>query len=251
MPSCFFGNELGSGYMEDNPGSLFFLFELPESPRPLYYHQSLTWKSPRLIQVFWLWRLWAFSCKITLLVTILTNGLSGIFLRLSASTSTSTRLAFQGVCCINSSGRGGILRRFFLVVSLPFLFFLLLFASLLGGLSAIGVLRSCGLLFLGPGLRFFNPWVFHWLTLGTGFGCWRPTTPKAVLIGVANIKAKLEGGLGFSVDGFFDYFSEAIKLSAALLYFDLHWRPETFLEVLNHCTFLWGTIWVKFNQDRL
>ena len=153
----------------------------------------------------------------TLLVTIITNGLSTIFLKPSNSTFTSTKIALWGVYFINPGGRGGILRPFFLVVFLLFLLFLLLLPSLLRGLSVIKVLKSWGLLFLGSGLRFFDPQVLYWLPLGTGFGCWRPTTPETVLVSIAKIGARLEGGFGFSVNGFFDYFFEAIKFSATLL----------------------------------
>ena len=183
----------------------------------------------------------------TLLVIIITNGLSGILLRSFASTSISTGMALRGVGYINSGSRGGILRPFFLIASLLFLLLLFLFLSLLGGFSAIGALRSWNLLFRGLELRFFDPLVFYWLALGTGFGYRRPTTPEAVLIGVANIGARLKDGLGFGVNGFFHYFFVPIELLAALLHFDLHWRPETFPEVLNHCIFFWGTVWVKFN----
>ena len=158
----------------------------------------------------------------TFLITIVTNGLSGILLRLSASTSTSTWVAPQYVGYIKPGGRGGILKPSFLVASLPFLFLLLLFLSLLGALNAIRALKSWGLLFLGLGIRFFDPWVLHLLALGIRFGCWQSTTPEAVLIGVANIERSPEGGLGFGVNGFFNYFFKAIELSAALLYFDLH-----------------------------
>ena len=157
----------------------------------------------------------------------------------------------QSVGCINPGGRGGILRLSFSVTSLPFLFFLLLFLSLLGGLSAIEALKSWGLLFLGIRLRFFDPWVFHWLALDIGFSCWWLTTPEAVLIGIASIEARPEGNLSYDVNGFFDYFFKAIELSAALLYFNSHWRPKAFLEVLNHCTFHCSIVRVKFNHDRL
>ena len=185
----------------------------------------------------------------TLLVIIVTNGLNGIPFRSFAS--IFILVALQSVGCINPGGRDGILRPSFLVVPLPFLFLLILLPSLLRGLNAIGALRSWGFLFLGLGFRFFNPWVLHWLALGTGFGCWRSTTLKAVLIGIASIRARLEGGFGFGVNSFFDYFFKAIKFSAALLHFNLHWRPEAFSEVLNYCTFLWGTIPVELNQDGL
>ena len=178
----------------------------------------------------------------TLLVTIVINGLNWILLKLFASNSTSTRVASQSISCINLNGGGDILRPSFLVASLPFLLLLLLFPSLLKDLSAMGALKSWRFLFLGPGLRFFDVWVLHWLALGIGFSFWRPTTPKAVLICVTSIEAKPEVGLCFGVNGFFDHFFKAIKLLAALFHFDLHWRLEAFLQVLNHCTFFWGTV---------
>ena len=171
----------------------------------------------------------------TLLVIFVINGLSGIFLRPSAS--ISTWVAPWGVGCINPGGRGSILRPFFLAAPLPFLLLLLLFPSLLGGLSAIGALKSWGLLFLRLGFRFFDPWVFHGLALDTSFGYWQSTTLEAVLISVANIRTRPDGGLGFAVNGFFDYFFKGIELLAALLYFDLHWRSEAFSKVSNHCIF--------------
>ena len=177
-------------------------------------------------------------CKMTLLVTIVTNGLSGILLRPSTFISTSSGVTAWSVSCINPGGWGGILRPFFSVLSLPFLLFLLFFPSLVRGLSTIEVLSRWGFLFLGPGLRFFNPCVLYWLDLDTGFGCWRPTTLKVRLIGVAGIRIRPESGLSFGVDGFFDYFFKSIELLAALLYFNLHWRPEILLKGLNHCIFL-------------
>ena len=182
----------------------------------------------------------------TFFVTSIINYLSKIFLRPSASISLATREASRGVCYINPSGRDAILTSFFLIASFPFLFCLFFFLSLLRDLSAIGLLKSYGLLFLGPRLEFFNPWIHHWLVLDTDFGCWRPTTPEKVLIGVASIGARPDGGLGFGIKGFFDYFFKAIKLLAVLLYFDLHWKAKAFSKVSNHCTFLWGTVWVKF-----
>ena len=158
----------------------------------------------------------------TLLVTIVTNGLSGIFLRPSVSTPTSIGVTPQVVYCINLGGQGGILRPSFLVTPLPFLFFLLLLPSLLGDLSAIRALRSYGLLFLGPGLMFLDLWVLYWLTMGIGFGYGRPTTLKVMLIAVASIETRPKGGLSFGVNGFFNYFFKAIEFSSTLLYFNSH-----------------------------
>ena len=187
----------------------------------------------------------------TLLVTIITNGLSRIFLKPLASTSTFTKVALQRVVCINREDQSGILRPFFFVESFPFLLLFLLLLSLLRGLSTIGALRSWSILFLGPGHRFFNPWLFHWLALGTGFSSCQPTTLEAVVIGVTNIETRPESGFGFGVDSFFDYFFNIIELSVALLHFNLYQRPEAFLEISNHCTFFWSTIQVKFNWDGL
>ena len=187
----------------------------------------------------------------TFLIIIVINSLSGIFLKLFASTSISTGVAPQGVCCINPGGWSNILRPSFSVSSLLFLLLLFFLLSLLRGLSAIKALKSWVLWFLGPGLGFFDLWVFYWLALGIVFGYWRPTTLEVVLIGVASIGARPKGGFGFGIDGFFDYFFKAIKLSAAMLYFDLHWRLETLPEILNYCIFLWCILWVKFNQERL
>ena len=183
----------------------------------------------------------------TLLITIITNGLSGIALKSSASTSNHTGLAPWGIYCINPGGRVGFLWPSFLVASPSFLHFLLPLPSLLKALSSIKVLRSWDLLFLGPGLRFFDLWVFYWLALGTSFGCWQPTTPETVLVGVANKWAKPEGGFDFGIDCFFNYFFKTIKLSTALLHFDLHWKTKALPEVLNYCTFFWDTVQVKFN----
>ena len=174
----------------------------------------------------------------TLLVIIVINSLSGILWRPSAFISTSTGIAPRGVSCISHGGRSNILRSFFSVASLLFLFLLLFCLSLFGGLSAIGALRSWGFLFLGPVLTFFDLWILYWLASSTGFGCWWRTILKAVFICVANIGARPEGGLGFGIDSFFHYFFKAIELLAALLYFDLHWRPEALPEVLNYSTFL-------------
>ena len=99
------------------------------------------------------------------------------------STSTSTWVTPKGVCCINPSGRGGVLRFSFSVASLLFFPLLLFLWSLLGGLKAIKVLGNWGLVFLCPRFRFFNLWVFHWLALSIYFGCWRSTTLEAVVNG--------------------------------------------------------------------
>ena len=158
----------------------------------------------------------------TLLVTIVTNGLKKILLIPSTCTSTSTWIILQGVCYINPGSRGGISRPSFLVVSFLFLLFLFFLPNLLEDFSAIRVLKSWGFFFLGPRVRFFDPWVLHWQALGTSFGCWWSTTLETVLIVVASIGAKPESGFGFSVNNFFDYFYKAIKLSVALLHIDLH-----------------------------
>ena len=173
----------------------------------------------------------------TFFITIIIKGLRRIFLRPSASIFNFTKVASQDVCCINPDSRVGMLKPSFLVPSLPFLLLLPLFPSLLRVFSAIGGLRSWGLLLLGFELRFFNLYVLHWLALSTGFGCWRPTIPEAVLISIASIRARPKGGFGFGVNSFFDYFFKVIELLVALLYFNLDWKPEALPKVLNYCIF--------------
>ena len=159
-------------------------------------------------------------------------------------------VASSGDFCVDFDGRDGT----FLILGISFIPLAVLFFSLLslfGALNAVGVLRSWDLLLLGRRLRIFDLWLFYWLVLGTGFGCWRLTTPETGLIDIASIETRLEDSLGFGVDGFFDYFFETIEFSAALLYFDLHWKTKAFSEISNHCIFFLGTIRIKFNQDRL
>ena len=112
-------------------------------------------------------------------------------------------LTFVGVGGIDPRGRYGA----FLGMTIPFILaivLLLLLPSFLGVLTAFRALRSWGLQFLRSELRFLDLWVLHWLALGTYFAYWRPTTPEAVLIGLASIGAGRESGLGLRVDGFFD-----------------------------------------------
>ena len=178
----------------------------------------------------------------TFLVTIITNGLSGIPLRPFAS--TSTWVIPRGISCINPDGRDGILRPPFSIAPLPFLLLLLLFSSLLRGLSTIRALKSWDLLFLEFECRFLDPWVFYWLALSTGCGCWRLTTPKAVLIGVVSIRARFEAALILASTVF-------LTMSSKLL---SSWPRSSILsctEVSNYCTFLWGKVKVKFNQGEL
>ena len=128
-----------------------------------------------------------------------------------------------------------------------FFFFIFFFQACLEVSLLSEHYQSWNFVFLGLRLRFFDLWVFYSLALGTSLGCCRPTTLKAILIDIASIGAKPESGLGLSVDNFFNYFFEAIKLLAILLHFDLHWSLEILSKILNYCTFLWGTAWVKFN----
>ena len=97
-------------------------------------------------------------------VTIVTDNLT----RVAAVGAAPLFLTVVGVSGIDSNSRCGAFSGttilFILVIVL-----LLLFPSLFGGLSAIGALRSWGLKFLRSGLRFFDPWVFHRLAMGTDF----------------------------------------------------------------------------------
>ena len=173
-------------------------------------------------------------------VTIVTDDLAKVFLRLKPF--IATQMACWSCHWINLEGRSGVLR---LLTSILLILLLLLFPSLLGGLSAIGALMSWSLWFLRL-FWFFNPWVFYWLAIGASFGCWRPTTPEAVLIDFVSMEARPKGGFGLAVNGFFDKLLEAIKFSAALLHFDPYWGAEVFLEISNYCAFFWGPFGVKF-----
>ena len=94
-----------------------------------------------------------------------------------------------------------LLRLLALILLILFLFLL---PSLLWSPSTIEALRSWAFWFLKPGLGFLDFWVLYWLVLSTGFDCWRPTIQKAVLVGFASIKARLENGFCLSVDCFFN-----------------------------------------------
>ena len=148
---------------------------------------------------FWLWWLRAFGQIMAFFVTIVIDDLAEV----AAIGAVFLLFTIVNVGGIDPSGRYGAFSgttiSFILAIVL-----LLLFSSLLGGLSVIGALTSWGLRFLRSGLRFFDPWVLHQLALGTSFGCWQPTTPEAVLIGLASIEAGPESGLGLCVNGFFD-----------------------------------------------
>ena len=122
---------------------------------------------PRLTLVFWLGWFGALVSVVSLFATVPTGDLAWV----STVGAVSFALFFASAGTIGPSGWGGILRPSFLVTPLSFLLLLFLLPSLLGGLSVIGrTLKSWGLRFLRPGLRFFDPWVLHRLALSTGFG---------------------------------------------------------------------------------
>ena len=89
-------------------------------------------------------------------VIIVIGGLRKVSIKLSVSTSTSIKVASHGVCDIKPDGQSGILRPFFLVTYLLFLFFFLFLSSLLASLSTIAAPKNWDLLFLGHELRFFD-----------------------------------------------------------------------------------------------
>ena len=174
---------------------------------------------PRPILIFYFRWLRAFGCIVALWVTIVTNDLAKFFLRLRPL--IAIWIASRGICSIYRNDRGGVLK---LLPAIPLIIFFLFFLSLFRGLSAVEALKSWGLRFLRPKLRFLNSYVLHWLALGTGFGCWRPTILKAVLIGFACIRAGLESGLGLGVDGFL---ISSLKPSS----FQLHCSVSNLIEV--------------------
>ena len=166
----------------------------------LYQPLSPMQESPRPLLVFWLWWLGTLGCIVCLFVTIIIDDLADIFPR---PRSSSRKVGYITPNSCSDPGRlivwpPGL--SIFLIV----LFFLLLFLSLLGGFSIIGMLRSRCFQFLRLKLWFFNLRFLCWLTLHAGLGCWRSTTLEAVLIGFASIKTGPKGGLGFSINCFFD-----------------------------------------------
>ena len=121
-----------------------------------------------------------------------------------------------GFSLIDTSGWGGP-GVFLSLLTTIFLLFLL--ASLRArSLAALGRVRRGR--FLSPGLRFFNPGVFHRaaLTLSGGGIGW-PGTLRTMLVCFTSSGARPECRLGLGVDCFLYRVLEAVQFAAALLHF--------------------------------
>ena len=86
------------------------------------------------------------------------------------------------------------------------------------GFSALGTVRRGH--FLSPGLRFFNPGVFHRAALAlSGGGIDWPGILRIMLVCFTRSKARIECRLSFGVNYFLYCILKAVQFAAVLLYF--------------------------------
>lgn len=129
--------------------------------------------------------------------------------------SFSTWEALQSFSSTNSNSRSEVLRPFVFITPLLFLFLL---PSLFNILLIFKMLENGSFKFQGPGIKFLDPGVFHWLVLDIDVGdCW-PTTLETMLIGFTSRRVWPKRGFGLGVDSFFNYFFKTIKLPVVLFY---------------------------------